>query len=151
MQPYPFRDAKRPWPLQPNEIMELAGVIETVIHHFNQFQSSCEESYFLELRIMTHCYYLTQVELGESSVYPPFDLDFKKDPKQISAFALTMADRINAISDKVRLLDHPWFYPHFTRAVKTILSDKIAYLSHDLSKTDSLLAKINRTQKGSEK
>lgn len=148
MQPCPFRDAKTPWPLQPNEVMELAGVIVTAINHFKQFHSSCENSYLLELRIISHCYYLIQMELGESIFDSSLEFDFEKDPERVNVFALTMADRINAISDKVRLLDYPWFYPHFAAAVKTILSDKLTYLGHDLVQTQLLLSKIISKQKG---
>jgi hypothetical protein len=143
MQSCPLRDFITPWPLQPNEIMELAQVIEAALEHFNQVNSSSRENYLTQLRVILHCYYLVQIELGDSHFFSSiFQIDVKENPELIASYALNVADMVNAICDKVRLLDYPWFYPHFTTAVRYILSDKIAYLSQDLTKAHHLLGKI---------
>ena len=150
MQPCPLINSTAPWPLLPNDTMELMRVIETALEHFNQVHSSSEENYLTQLRIISHCYYLVSIELGEEPSFSSFaDMNIKEHPERISSYALSIADQINTISDKVRLLDYPWFYPHFINAVKQILSDKIAYLSVDLAKTHHLLNKIIHFGRGS--
>ncbi len=46
-----------PWPLKPNEIMQLSSFIAIVLRHFRQCASSCEASYLSQLQVISDCHY----------------------------------------------------------------------------------------------
>jgi hypothetical protein len=132
-----------PWPLKPNDIAQLATCIQSALLHFNAGYSSCEDMYLTQLRIISNCYYLVRMEIDEHRPIPPLGYtNFKQHPEAIQSFALSMAEMINIIAEKVRLIDYPWFYPHFINALKHILSDKFCYLKNDLTIVHRLLGKI---------
>lgn len=138
------------WPLTAADILQLAHLIQTTLLHFNRCHSSDEESYLTHLRIILHCYHLVMIEVSEPCYCISFQhaFNFKQHPETIKFFSFSLAEMINTLSDKTRLIDCLWFYPYFVEAVKHILSERTAYLINDLDVIQRLLPKILPQQIG---
>lgn len=135
-------------PLTLDDIVQLKHFLQSALEHFRHCQTSCEENYLTQLSVIIDCYSLVLLEAGYFTMQDEhFNLlhryrHFKQHPELISKLSFALAKMINAISEKVGLIEHPWFYPNFVTAVKTILSNKTAYLYGEMEVAQKLIRKI---------
>lgn len=140
--------------LTKEEITQLKHFLQSALEHFSQYPSSYEENYLAHLSVIIDCYALVLLRTGYFSLedshlhlIKPYRR-FKQQRELIPKFALSLAYIINSTAEKAGLIEHPWFYPHFARAVKHILSTKVTYLYGDVELAEKLLEKIlnNKTE-----
>jgi hypothetical protein len=131
-----------PWPLAPHEISQLADFIEQSLRHFTTCRSSGEASYHQHLGIIQHCYYLVRLEREQEKAPLPTVADCKNKSDVIPLFASSLAEIINLVADKIRLIDNPWFYAPFEEAIRTLLNNRMAQHDDDLILITNLRTKI---------
>ncbi len=113
------------------DLGRLVYFFQSAFEHFSLMESSLEESYRESIHVISNCYRLIINEIGdiaineESLAFLNEKNFFKEYTNQFRPLAVALAEMINYVNKRIKLINYPWFYHHFVTAVITILNNQI--------------------------